>query len=235
MKSRWRRPALALSLLLLCAVFLALGSWQLQRRAWKLDLMARVEARVHAMPTPLHRQADWQVLDPKADEYQRLQLSGELLPQTVFTQAVTERGPGFWVLSPLRLADGSVVLVNRGYVDATHRADLAGQGFSQYVVTGLLRRSEPGGGFLRRNDPAAGRWHSRDVAAIAAALQLEPARTAPFFVDAEAMPTQDWPVGGLTVIRFHNSHLVYALTWFGLAGLSLLGLWLLYREPERNA
>ncbi|SEQ78943.1 surfeit locus 1 family protein [Solimonas aquatica] len=234
MTSPGRRRVLALGLLLLCAAFLALGSWQLQRRAWKLDLIARVEARVHAMPTPVHAQADWARLDARAEEYRRLQLSGELLAQTVFTQAVTERGPGFWVLSPLRLSDGSVVLINRGYVDAAHREFLAGQGFSQYVVTGLLRRSEPGGGFLRDNDPAAGRWHSRDVAAISSALKLDAAHTAPFFVDAEAMPTQDWPVGGLTVIRFHNSHLVYALTWFGLAGLSLLGLWLLYREPERR-
>ena len=88
--------------------------------------------------------------------------------------------------------------------------------------------SEPGGGFLRRNDPAQQRWHSRDVAAIAQALQL--ARPAPFFVDAglpsltapasaDLPPAQSgpWPREGLTVVRFSNSHLVYALTWFGLA------------------
>ena len=91
--------------------------------------------------------------------------------------------------------------------------------------------SEPGGGFLRRNDPGAQRWHSRDVAAIAQAQGLDAA--APFFIDAgipdanapapmdaETSTTAGpWPRPGLTVVRFHNSHLVYAITWFGLAAM----------------
>jgi surfeit locus 1 family protein len=79
-----------------------------------------------------------------------------------------------------------------------------------------LRITEPKGGFLRSNDPAADRWHSRDVPAIAARRGLT--RTAPYFVDADATGT-GWPRGGLTVIRFPNNHLAYALTWFGLAAL----------------
>ncbi|MEO5758455.1 MAG: SURF1 family cytochrome oxidase biogenesis protein, partial [Mesorhizobium sp.] len=65
------------------------------------------------------------------------------------------------------------------------------------------------------------RWYSRDVQAIAAAQGI--AQAAPYFVDADARPNPGgWPVGGLTVVSFHNSHLVYAVTWFGLA-LMVLG------------
>jgi surfeit locus 1 family protein len=85
--------------------------------------------------------------------------------------------------------------------------------------------SEPHGGFLRANQPPAGRWYSRDVDAIARARGLPQA--APYFIDADATPNSGgWPRGGLTVIRLRNSHLAYALTWFGLAGMTALwGAW----------
>ena len=98
-----------------------------------------------------------------------------------------------------------------------------GQVAGERAVSGLLRLTEPGGGFLRSNDPAARRWYSRDVAAIAAAARLAPP-VAPYFIDADATPNPGGlPLGGLTVVRFRNAHLSYALTWFALAaGLAFL-------------
>jgi len=101
-------------------------------------------------------------------------------------------------------------------------------------VTGLLRISEPHGGFLRANQPAARRWYSRDVAEIVKASGVTQA--APYFIDADATPNAGgWPRGGLTVIHFANSHLVYALTWFGLAAMVVLwGAWPLTRARRRT-
>ncbi len=88
-------------------------------------------------------------------------------------------------------------------------------------VMGLLRVTEPKGGFLRSNDPAAQRWYSRDVEAIAASQTL--GAVAPYFIDANAaLDAPGQPHGGLTVIAFPNNHVVYAITWFGL-GLMLAG------------
>ena len=99
------------------------------------------------------------------------------------------------------------------------------------TISGLLRMSQPGGGFLRANDAAAGRWYSRDTAAMAADLGLGP--IAPYFIDAEAGPDADaLPIGGLTVVSFRNSHLGYALTWFSLAALWAGWLIWLWRRPE---
>jgi surfeit locus 1 family protein len=123
------------------------------------------------------------------------------------------------VLTPLRRDDGTLVLVNRGFVplerrDASTRRDGKPQG--QVEITGLLRVTEPKGGFLRTNVPEHNRWYSRDVAAIAAARGLD--HFAPFFVDADAGSQSDGgPIGGLSVISFPNHHLIYALTWFTLA------------------
>jgi surfeit locus 1 family protein len=90
------------------------------------------------------------------------------------------------------------------------------------MVTGLLRLSEPGGGFLRPNDPRSDRWYSRDVAAIAASRGLD--RVAPYFIDLERAPDEaGLPIGGLTVVTFPNNHLVYAVTWGILALMAAAG------------
>ena len=133
----------------------------------------------------------------------------------------------------MRLADEASVLINRGFVP-TDRSDPAARLASEIAagpvtVTGLLRISEPDGGFLRANDPANGRWFSRDVAAIAASKGI--ADIAPYFIDADATPNAGGlPIGGLTVVTFRNSHLVYALTWYALAVMSAVGAWYVYRS-----
>ena len=209
-------------MLMLTAAFLALGTWQVQRLFWKLDLIARVEARVHAAPAPAPASADWGTVNAEKDEYRRVTATGLFEhDKSVLVQAVTERGAGFWLLTPLHLSDASTVLVNRGFLPAGHsdpQARVASElAAGPVTVTGLLRISEPGGAFLRSNDPGNDRWYSRDVAAIASAKGLGPS-VAPYFIDADATPNPGgFPVGGLTVINFRNSHLVYALTWYALA------------------
>ncbi len=223
------KRALLIALALAATIgFVALGVWQVERRAWKLDLIAQVEAGTRAAPLVVPRPG----VDAQASEYRRVTATGSFLhDRETLVQALTERGAGFWVLTPLRTPRG-VVLINRGFVlperrDPATRA--TGQAAGPVTVTGLLRASEPKGGFLRTNDPAGDRWYSRDVPAIAAARGI--GRAAPFFIDADATPNPGgWPVGGLTVLRFNNNHLVYALTWFGLAGISLTALFLLLRR-----
>lgn len=204
---------------LICA---GLGVWQVQRLSWKLDLIARVEARLKAPPVAAPGPADWPGITAAADEYRRITLQGRYLdaPETL-TMAVTERGPGFWVLAPFRADAGFILLVNRGFVPEDRRASqdrrkIAG---SEVKLVGLLRLTEPGGGFLRSNDPAAGRWYSRDVVAIAQAQGV--GRVAPYFIDTDAV-TEPGPLpqGGMTQVAFRNTHAVYALTWFCLALMS---------------
>lgn len=223
---RSRRPVLrivfAAALVAAFFCFVALGTWQLQRMAWKDALIARVEARVHAEPVDPPTRARWDAITAENDEYRRVRVRGEWLDVApARTQAVTGIGAGWWLLSPLQTASGDVVLVNRGFVPAGNDVDPPATGPAD--VVGLLRLPEAGGGFLRDNDPAADRWHSRDVAAIAATRGLPAERVAPYFIDAEHDPARaGWPRGGLTVVRFRDHHLQYALTWFAMALLTLV-------------
>lgn len=214
-----------------CALgFGALGVWQVERLAWKNSLVAAVEERSTAAPLDLN-QADWGAIDPETNEYQRVSVSGRFEGSDTLSQAVTVYGGGFWVMTPLVLDDGRAVLVNRGFVTADQRDAGLERPVGAVTITGLLRASEPDGGFLRSNDPNAGRWYSRDVAEIGAAGGVE--NLAPFFIDADASG-EDYPVGGLTVLTFSNNHLLYALTWFGLTLLSLFALYWLLRDRFRR-
>lgn len=213
----------------------ALGVWQLERRAWKLALIDRVESRIHAAPGPLPGVQTWPSINA-ADQYRRIRLAGTFLhDRETLVQAVTDLGRGFWVLTPLRTGAGEIVLVNRGFVPPERRDPATrreGNPEGVVTVTGLLRVTEPRGAFLRTNDPDANRWYSRDVAAISAKLGLSGA--APFFVDADAEPNLGgYPVGGLTVIRFPNNHLIYALTWFVMALMLAAALLFVARDRWR--
>ncbi|WP_346895755.1 SURF1 family protein [uncultured Roseibium sp.] len=208
-------------MLVLTAAFTALGIWQVQRLFWKLDLIARVESRVHAAPVPAPTESEWPAVTARDDEYRHVTASGTYLDTETLVQAVTEYGAGFWVMTPLLQDDGTLILVNRGFVPTDKKAPAdRSHPTGSIQVTGLLRMSQPGGAFLRSNDAIAGRWYSRDVAAIAATDGLS--RVAPYFIDAQAGRSDgSLPIGGLTVIKFRNSHLIYALTWGALALMSL--------------
>lgn len=239
-----RRPgrwALRIIAVLLIVLFAGLGSWQVQRLQWKLALIERVESRVHSAPAAPPPPARWGQLSAASDEYRRVKLSGVFLYQfTTPVQAVSELGSGYWLLTPMCTSDGFIVLVNRGFVPMADglldrypgkRADAGAPVCTpslapRHDVVGLLRVSEPHGGFLRENDLQHNRWYSRDVAAIAQARGLY--NVAPYFVDAaqdqDPADAPDHPTGGLTVITFHNNHLVYAFTWYALA-LMVIGAW----------
>jgi len=242
----------ALLALIALAGFLALGTWQLERRVWKHDLIERVEARLAAPSVTAPGPNDWPAIEiaPDEHEYRRLTLAGELLhSQTTLVQASTVLGGGYWVLTPLQAAEAGIIMVNRGFVprlqgDGPWRQALPDR--EPATITGLLRPSEPGGGFLRDNDPEAGLWYSRDVAQIAASQGLK--NVAPYFVDAESgtplpaewtleppprLPDAVLPVAGLTVVSFHDKHLVYALTWYGLALMVLAAAVYVIREERR--
>ena len=237
-----RRSPVTLALLALVALlifvgFLALGVWQLERRVWKLNLIAEVDARAHAPPTPAPGPDAWKALTRVGDAYRHVRVQGRFLNgRETLVQAVTAYGAGDWVMTPLATDRGFTVLVNRGFVPDDRRERVsrkAGEIEGQTTVTGLLRLTEPHGAFLQANDPASDRWLSRDVDAIAAARRLD--RAAPYFIDADARPNPGGlPIGGLTVIRFPNSHLVYAVTWFGMAALVLICIGVFVREERRR-
>jgi len=220
------RSIAAQLLLALCAVilfisFIALGTWQVKRLYWKRALIERVEQRVNTPAVAAPKPVQWNNITAESDEYRHVHVKGTFLHElSAQVQASTILGRGFWLMTPLRLTGGSIIFINRGFIQ--YGASPCYSGSNATDVTGLLRLSEPDGAFLRSNKPILQQWYSRDIAAFAASKQLS--HVAPFFIDAEAgqsasnrKPNCEEPVAGLTVIAFNNNHLIYAVTWYTLA------------------
>ncbi|MDB5596593.1 MAG: SURF1-like protein [Hyphomicrobiales bacterium] len=207
------------------ALLVSLGVWQLHRLAWKEDLIAKIDARAHGPAVAIPPQSAWASLRPDDYEYRHVSVSGRFehdKEALVFRASGPGDGlskPGYLVMTPLQLDDGSHVLIGRGFVpeesrDPAMRA--AGQIEGEVTVTGLMRAPEPRNTFTPADTPAKNQWFTRDPLAIAAHFGLE--RSAPFSIDADAtLLPGGLPRGGVTVVTIPNDHLSYALTWFGLA------------------
>jgi surfeit locus 1 family protein len=229
--------------LLVVAGLVVLGNWQLQRRVWKLNLIAEANARTHATPVPAPGPSRWGGV--AQDRYLHVRVTGRFLHKDeTLVNGTSSMGYGYWVMTPLRTERGFIVLVNRGHIPESLPGTAAFRSLprpaGEVTVTGLMRLNEPNGSFLRPNRPAAHRWYSRDVAAISAAAGLPAGRVAPYFVDADGRPSPGrWPAGGLTVIHFPNHHLIYAVTWYvmalGVAAATILLFrreWTYRRQPD---
>jgi len=206
------------------AVLIALGTWQVQRLAWKQDLVATIEARRLSAPKPL-AEVERQFAETGDVDYVPVALSGRFLHESEQHFFATWKGDtGYYVYTPLAMEDGRTALVNRGFVpfelkDAAKRP--AGQVAGQVSIAGLARNPlhEKPSMMVPENDPAKNIYYWKDIAAMSARAGLDPAGLVPFFIDADATPNPGGlPVGGVTLIDLPNSHLQYALTWYGLAG-----------------
>ena len=231
------RPAAVVVIMMtviLTGLLLALGTWQVKRLSWKLDLIQQVEQRAHAAPVDAPAPSQWASLTNPADyEYRRVRLAGIFRHQDeVQVYTVSDLGPGYWVLTPLQRDDGSLVIVNRGFVPSDKRdpsTRLEGDLPARVEIVGLMRAPETGGLFLRTNDPQNNRWYSRNIAQIADAKSL--GTVAPFYVDADATPNPGGlPIGGKTMLVFPNNHLSYAITWYVLAAMTVAAGWYVTRN-----
>lgn len=214
--------AVAISL----AILIGLGTWQLQRLAWKRDVLERIAALEAAPAQPIGLVLERLAEGADAD-FTRVTATCPGLASAAFLElfSVREGQAGSRLISACRVESGrhATVLVDRGFVaDAISARPPVAAGSAPVEVTGVLRTPEPGNAFSPPNQP--GRWHTRDVVAMAA--QLKASTPAPLFLMAETSSNPEWKalVPAPIPTDIANRHLEYALTWYGLAG-ALLGVY----------
>jgi surfeit locus 1 family protein len=225
-------PKLTIVTVIVFALMMALGVWQLQRLQWKLGLIAAANANLGAPVISLD-----QALSMGADaaQYHRVAVTGRFdnaKEAYVFTTDA-QGTPVYHVVAPLILADGRVLMIDRGYVplemrDPATRA--AGLLAGEQRVVGVWRVPDAPGLFTPVPDMAKRVWYSRDVMAMAKVDRETLAAAVIIEADATTNPG-GWPKGGQTVVQFRNDHLQYAITWFAL-GVVLLGVYLAYHRSR---
>jgi surfeit locus 1 family protein len=208
------------------ATFVGLGSWQLQRKAWKEALIESLEQRLSAPPVDLPPRGRWAALDPAYDEFRRVKFSAVLLPGAealVYTSGSALRsdvsGSGYWVFALARLPAGGLVVINRGFVPQgwqdSAAPDAAGMPANTDLV-GVMRWPESRSVFSPKDDPDRNLWFVRDPVAIATAKGW--GDIAPFYIELETpQPASGLPRAGRLRANLRNEHLQYAITWYGLA------------------
>ena len=219
-------------------VLIGLGTWQLQRLAWKSEIIALIDARIGLDPVDLPAA---EAIDPPEWRWRPARVTGTFRhDQELHLLANNEAGKsGYQIITPMDRADGGTVLINRGWVPADRR-DAAtrpeGQIAGTVTVTGLARPAWEQIWsqklFVPENDIADNLWFWGDLNAMVAHLGLEDA--APVFLDADSTANPGgFPIGGQTVVRIRNEHLQYAITWYALAA-TLVVIWFIAsrRPPE---
>jgi surfeit locus 1 family protein len=207
-------------------IFVGLGTWQLQRKAWKEALIASLEQRLSAPPVDLPLRERWAKLDRASDEFRRVKFSATFVPSAealVYTSGSALRsdvsGSGYWVLAPAHLAAGGLVVVNRGFVpegrqDPATREAGTPSGLANFV--GVMRWPESRGAFSPKDEPGRNLWFVRDPTAIAAAKKW--GEVAAFYIELESPQAPGGlPRAGQLKANLRNEHLQYAITWYGLA------------------
>ena len=229
----------AILVLFSLAILLTLGTWQVERLYWKEGLLADIAERRAAAPGSL---ADVERHLAAGDEieYRRVSLSGTFdhTKERHFF-ATFEGRTGFYVYTPMTLADGRIILVNRGFVPFEMKEPAtrqAGEVTGDRTITGYARAKLSGkpSMIVPDNDLAKNIFYWKDLDAMAESAGL--AGVVPFFVDVDTSVTNPggWPKGGVTQFDLPNNHLQYAVTWYGLAGALLavvFGMWWRSRKP----
>jgi surfeit locus 1 family protein len=223
---RRRLPVITGMLVLIAlAILISLGTWQVERLHWKEGLLADIATRQAAAPVPL---ADIEAMAASGGdiEYRKVTATGRYINNKERHFFATWRGQtGFYVYTPLELADGRILFVNRGFVPYENKEPemrMQGQLTDHQTVTGLARAKLPGkpSSLVPDNDVAKNIFYWKDLDVMAESVGLDKARVLPFFVDADSTPNPaGLPIGGVTQVDLPNDHLQYALTWYGLAAV----------------
>lgn len=225
-------PGLSIATLIALVILLSLGTWQLQRRVEKHELLDQMEARKAQAAAPV------ELLIPVGDyaAFRKATALGEFdhTREAFVSVARTDNGPtepGFKVLTPFRLTGGDIILVDRGWIPQANRpraTRLKGQSAGVVELEGALRKPSLGSSFTPPPDTTNRIFYARDSAAIAEFLGIT-LRTNLIF---EATTKVDGgPEPRATAEKIPDNHLNYALTWYSLA-IVLLAIYFIYHHRQ---
>ncbi|MEJ8563097.1 SURF1 family protein [Yoonia sp. GPGPB17] len=208
-----------------CGVLISLGNWQVERLAWKEEILADINARLGAAPSPFSRFAT-----EMADEYTRVLVNGAPTGEELHVLVSgTEAGTGYRVISKFE-TDVGAILVDQGLLalDNKNAAPLT----VTTNITGTLLWPDDQNSSTPAPDLDANIWFARNVETMSAALG-----TLPFMIVVTQASPPDPRLTPLPVntASIKNDHFEYAVTWFLLAAVwAIMSLYLIRRTLRQK-
>lgn len=211
-------------------VTFALGTWQVERLKWKVDLIDELEEKLQREPMSLPNHVNLAVLPDF--QYRKVSLKGvwDHAHTMLLGPRVMDGTMGYHVVTPLKRADGSTVLVNRGFITPQYAESKDwNREEGEVELMGMLRLTEVRNKFTPDNHPEKGEWYWADVSSMADYAGGGAAGVQPVFVDeifeghAGDMTTRishGVPVGRPATVDVRNSHASYVATWYALSAFT---------------
>ena len=229
-----RYLALAVIFALVCV---GLCLWQLDRRETALVELGRIDNNYSSEPVPLDEVlGELDAFSPD-QKWTPVTMTGTYLPddELLVRNRPYNSGPGFEVLTPLRLADGSIFIVDRGGLptgreqDAPDEIPAAPSG--EVTVTARLKPGEP---TLPGRSAPAGQIATIQLDDIAAMLD-QPTYTGAYGLMVSEDPApRDRPLAAVKPARDEGPHLSYAFQWLVFALFGFFGLGYGLRQEYRR-
>lgn len=223
-----RRLLLTLAVVVIAAILCGLGAWQWGRYQQRVALNERINTR---MLSPAIQLAGGPI-DPEDLDYRRVELQGTFdSAQSVLLRNRSFGGTtGYHLLTPLRLASGEAILVDRGWVPLGESPAQARGGYEQageVTIIGVARKSEAGR--IGPADPpfSAARprldaWFRVDIGRIAEQIGYP---LLPVFVELQPGPQLNPPppIPAATTDLGPGSNLSYTIQWYSFALILIVG------------
>ena len=202
---------------LLCS----LGTWQLYRLQWKLDLISKIEIGLKSTPVNYSKSIDV--------NYQRVKLQGKFLyDKQIFLYSLNDKGkPGYDVVTPMLTTANEYVLINRGWIEKKFKNDLRINNFKENQIKGIIKKISKPNIFKPKNDIKNNIWFSVNL------NDLEQYTGLVFSNHTVILEGNivNSPLPKKIKANLSNNHLKYALTWYSLA-LSILLYFLYFRKKQ---
>jgi cytochrome oxidase assembly protein ShyY1 len=231
----WARYlALAVVFALVCV---GLCLWQLDRRNTALVELGRIDANYSAEPVPLGDVlGDLDAFSPD-QKWTPVTMTGTYLPdeELLVRNRPYNSGPGFEVLTPLLLADGSVFIVDRGGLPTGRLQDspdvIPAAPSGEVTVTARLKPGEP---TLPGRSAPAGQIASIQLDDIAGMLDRPTYTGAYGLMMSEDPAPAERPLAAAKPVRDEGPHLSYAFQWLVFALFGFFGLGYGLRQEYRR-
>ena len=201
------------------SLLILLGSWQLYRLNWKLDLIAEIENSLKNNPIELS----------KADKknYLRIKTSGLVdFDKQIYLYNLNDSGnPGFEVVNPI-IVDNENYLINRGWIPFDKKNQPEINLFDENNIIGTLKLQSKANSFKPKNDIEKNYWFTLDRNDIFSYTGKNFSKYI-IYTDGDYKT----PKPKVITANISNNHKKYAITWFSMA-ISILLLYLYFRKKN---